>query len=103
MFILALFLASGALADEVQPAAVCGQSHVLQAVEARLSRAGQPVVVEPGSVGQISGPEVGLVYCAVRVRQAVYNTPRYGTAPVDVVQEYRYSLELRRNGVFLLP
>ena len=103
MFVLALLMASSALASGEAPAAVCGQSRVLEAVEARLSHAGQPVVVEPGSAGQVPGARADIVYCAVRVHSAIYDTPRLGPLPADAVQEYRYTLKLRRNGIFLLP
>jgi hypothetical protein len=108
LFATQAFGATGPAATQafgaINPApAVCGQAHVLEAVQARLSRAGQPVEVEAGSAGQVPGARGDVVYCAVRVRTAVYDTPRLGVAPAVVVQDYRYALELRRNGVFLLP
>ncbi len=102
MLLLALLVAAPALGSEPPPPA-CGQPRVLEAVEARLSRAGQRVAVEPGSAGQVPGLRRDVVYCAVRVRTAVYDTPRFGPRPAELVEEYRYALELRRNGVFLLP
>ncbi len=92
-----------ALAATEPPAAVCGQARVLEAVRQRLARAGQPVVIEAADVGQVPGGRAGTVNCAVRLHTAIYDTPRLGPVPADVVEVYRYSLELRRNGVFLLP
>lgn len=92
-----------ALAAGDPPAAVCGQARVLEAVAQRLRVAGQPVVVEAGSAGQVPGERPGIVYCAVRLHSAVYDTVRVGQLPVDVIQVYRYALEMRRNGVFLMP
>ena len=101
---LLLILISGtALAAGDPPAAVCGQARVLEAVAQRLRVAGQPVVVEAGSAGQVPGERPGIVYCAVRLHSAIYDTVRVGQTPVDVVRVYQYALEMRRNGVFLLP
>ena len=101
MLLSALLLTSSAFAAE--PPAVCGLSRVLEAVQERLSRAGQPVALEAGSAGQVPGERADLVYCAVRVHTTIYDTPRLGRVPADLVQVYQYSLELRRNGIFLLP
>lgn len=103
MFLLALFFIGSAYPAVEPPAAVCGQSRVLEAVQQRLSRAGQPVLVEHGSAGQVPGERVDIVYCAVRVHTIRYDTPRFGPTPVDDVRVYNYTLELRRNGIFLLP
>jgi hypothetical protein len=84
------------------PRPVCAQSQVLQLVRERLRQAGQPGVLEIGSIGQAPNGR-DLVNCAVRVHTLEYNTPRLGPAPTDVVSIYRYTLELRRNAVFLLP
>lgn len=100
MVLLALLLTSPVAAE---PPPVCGLSRVLEAVQERLSRAGQPVVLEAGSAGQVPGERADLVYCAVRVHTTVYDTPRLGRVPADVVQVYQYSLEMRRNGIFLMP
>jgi len=37
------------------------------------------------------------------VHATVYDTPHHGRVPVETVQNYQYSLELRKNGIFLLP
>ena len=101
--LLLMLAGSPAHAAMEPPAAVCGQSRVLEAVQRRLSTAGQPVAIEEGSAGQIPGERPGIVYCAVRVHTAIYDTVRLGLVPADLVRVYQYALELRRNGIFLLP
>ncbi len=85
------------------PTPVCAQSEVLQLVREQLQHAGQPGVLEADSVGQVASGRDNLVYCAVRIHTVAYDTPRAGPLPIDVVSVYQYALELRRNGVFLLP
>lgn len=102
MVLLGLLLATSCAPAEPPPP-VCGLSRVLEAVQERLSRAGQPVALEAGSAMQAPGSRVDLVYCAVRTHSTFYDTPRLGRAPADAVQVYPYSLELRRNGIFLMP
>jgi hypothetical protein len=103
VLLLAFLLISPAFAEPGPPAGACSQAKVLEAVQDRLRQAGQPARLEPGSVGQMPGTQPGIVHCAVRVHATVYDTPHHGRVPVETVQNYQYSLELRKNGIFLLP
>lgn len=96
-----LLSAAPALAGE--PGPVCGQKPVLRLVAETLQRAGQPAWIEPGSVGEAPGPRPGLVNCAVRVHRPFHDTNARGRLPLETVSVYQYTLELRRNGVFLQP
>ncbi len=98
--ILLLLLATPALAGE---GPLCGRPAVLQLVAETLQRAGEDQVIEQGTAGQIPGSRAGLVRCAVRVHTRLYDTNRAGFVPLERVGVYEYTLELRRNGIFLRP
>ncbi len=98
---LLLLLAAPALAGEDGP--VCGRPGVLRLVAETLQRAGEKAVLEQATAGQIPGNRPGLVRCAVRVHTRLYDTNRAGFVPLERVSIYEYSLELRRNGIFLRP
>ena len=105
VFALTLLLASNAAgpasaADGRARAPACSQPDVLRIVAERLSRAGQPVVLEEDGVGELSDG-TNRVRCAVRVHTTVYDTSQPG-GRFDRVYVYQYALELRRNGVFVL-
>ena len=101
--LLVVLLLRPAYAEGEPATAVCGQDRVLEAVRQRLSHAGEPAAIEPGSADQVPGGRPGVINCAVRLHKAIYDTPRLGPVPADEVQVYQYKLELRRNGIFLLP
>lgn len=101
IFLVATTLAASAAPDVATP--VCAQANVLELVRNRLKHAGQPGFLEAGSIGQMPSGRDDLVYCAVRVHTVEYATPSLGPVQTDVVRVYRYALELRRNGIFLLP
>ncbi len=87
----------------VPPPPVCGQPEVLLLLGERLDRAGRGQVIEPGSVNQAPGATPDRLRCAARVRTASYDTNRFGPTPAITVGIVSYGVELRRNGVFLLP
>ena len=82
---------------------VCGRPMVLQLVAETLRRAGQPVAIQPHSASQAPTGDPGLVRCAVLVRTRSYDTGQAGGVPLDRLSVFAYSLELRRNGIFLRP
>lgn len=87
----------------VPPPPVCGQPEVLRLVAERVERAGRGQVIEPGSVNQAPGATPDRLRCAVLVQTAIYDTNRFGRAPAIGIESVQYAVELRHNGVFLLP
>lgn len=87
----------------VPPPPVCAQPEVLQLLSERMRHAGRGQLVEPGSINERPGSRPGLVHCAARVEVATYDITRFGSVPVITVNVVQYAVELRRNGVFLLP
>lgn len=99
---LLLFTQAPARAESL-PGPVCGRPQVLVQVLETLRRAGQTLSIEPGSAGERPSDRPGLVSCAVRVHTLIYDTAQFGTLPRDQVSVFTYTLEMRRNGIFLRP
>lgn len=92
---------AGAARAGDMPTPLCGRPAVLEQVGAVLAQAGRRIVLDPYPVGEVSTAPSRLVACAVRGRVVAYDTPRYGTMPVEDIFVVRYTLELRRHGIFL--
>ena len=96
--LLAAAAAAPAAAAEVP---ICAQPEVLRLVAERLSRTGQPVVVQAAPVGQQPGLRPDTVQCAAYVHTPAVNTPKFAGQVFDSESVYSFTLSLRRNGVFL--
>ena len=82
---------------------------MLQQVDEMIRARGQALVLDVPPVGEIStspapspvrnGPP--LAHCAVRGHTVGYDTNRYGASPVYEPFIVRYTVELRRNGMFV--
>ena len=96
------------------PVPVCAQPGVLRQVYEAVRKRGQELVLEAPPVGEIStgvvaaaaapGPAPDrppLAQCAVRGHTLAYDTNRYGASPVHESFTLRYTVELRRNGIFV--
>jgi hypothetical protein len=98
-----------ALAVSPPPPPVCGDAGVLRQVDEIIRARGQAMELETSSVGEVSSaarPEVAasqppLAHCAVRGHTVGYDTNRYGATPVNEPFIVRYTIELRRNGMFV--
>lgn len=99
------------------PVPVCAQPDVLRQVSETIRKQGQNLVLEAPPVGEISiaaDPDQiksrlsdealnrpPLAQCAVRGHTIGYDTNRYGASPVHESFIVRYTVELRRNGLFV--
>lgn len=107
--LLGLLPAAAARAADGPPSPVCGEPHVLRQVDEALRARGQTLVFEVPPVGEISlvGPEAAsrgvppLAHCAVRGHTIGYDTNRYGMTPVYEPFIVAYTVEMRRNGLFV--
>ena len=86
---------------EKLPIPVCARPAVLRHVADALRQAGRPLALEPSTVGEVSTGPAGFVRCAVRTHTLGYDTNRYAYTPLDQSEIVEYTLELRRNGIFL--
>lgn len=100
--LLALLLPgpAAATAGEAWPP-VCARPAVLERVGEVLREAGRPMALEPAPIGEASTGPGRVMRCAARGRRLGYDTSRYGPWPVQESLVIRYTLELRRNGIFL--
>lgn len=96
----ALFGWHAALAGDLPPP-VCARPAVLERVGELLRQAGRPMALEPVPIGEVSTGPGRLVSCAVRGHVLAYDTNRYAMLPVEQRRVIRYTLELRRNGIFV--
>ncbi|RZK91380.1 MAG: hypothetical protein EOO66_12145 [Methylobacterium sp.] len=107
----------GGCAAPPPPVPVCAQPDVLRQVYETIRKQGQKLVLEAPPVGEVSiaanldgaksrSPDDALdrpplAQCAVRGHTIGYDTNRYGASPVHESFTVRYTVELRRNGVFV--
>jgi len=107
----------GGCAPPPPPVPVCAQPDVLRQVSETIRKQGQNLVLEAPPVGEISiaaDPDQiksrlsdealdrpPLAQCAVRGHTIGYDTNRYGASPVHESFIVRYTVELRRNGLFV--
>lgn len=115
-----LVLVGGSLAGcaaPPPPVPVCAQPDVLRQVYETVRKQGQNLVLEAPPVGEVSiaidpermksrSPDEALdrpplAQCAVRGHTIGYDTNRYGASPVHESFIVRYTVELRRNGLFV--
>ncbi len=97
---LVLIGAGAAWAGE-PPAPLCGRPAVLEEVRAALAQAGRRIEFDRSEVGEVSTGPGAVVSCAVRAHIVAYDTNRYGPSPVSETSVLYYTLERRRNGIFL--
>lgn len=99
------------------PVPVCAEPGVLRQVYETVRKQGQRLVLEAPPVGEVStgitpsqplpgSPDQAvdhppLAQCAVRGHTIGYDTNRYGASPVHESFIVRYTVELRRNGLFV--
>jgi hypothetical protein len=98
--VFALLGGHAAVAGRLPPP-VCAQPAVLERVGEILRHAGRPMRLDPSPIGEVSTGPGALVYCAVRGQALAYDTNRYAMLPVEQRLVIRYTLELRRNGIFV--
>ena len=107
----------GGCAPPPPPVPVCAQPDVLRQVHETIRKQGQNLVLEAPPVGENSittdvdqvksrSPDdpldrPPLAQCAVRGHTIGYDTNRYGASPVHESFIVRYTVELRRNGLFV--
>lgn len=101
--LVAVLLSTQSCAAESLPEFVCARPEVLQLVGERIHHAGQPVILDPATVGQRPGLRPNTVQCAILMQIAVYDTPRDGAFPEYRTSTYQYTLDLHQNGIFLSP
>lgn len=93
------FLAGPVVAGELARP-ICGSREVLAVVAERLQRAGQEMSIDPAAA-EIPGVQPGTVRCAVRVHTLFHDTNRFGDLAADEVRIYRFTLTLRKHGIFV--
>lgn len=96
----ALLGSQAAVAGRLPPP-VCARPAVLERVGEILRQAGRPMLLDPSPIGEVSTGPGRLVYCSVRGQAVAYDTNRYATGWVEERLVIRYTLELRRNGIFV--
>ena len=100
----ALMLGGAAEAAEILPPPVCGEPGVLREVDEMMRAQGRPMVLEAPPVGEVSlstPHSPPLAHCAVRGHMIGYHTNRYGMTPLYEPFTVNYTIELRRNGLFV--
>ena len=80
---------------------VCAGPAVLGRVAAMLQEAGRPMRLFARPVGEESVGTGRIVHCAARGQVLGYDTNRSGMQPIDEMFVVHYTLELRRNGIFI--
>ena len=95
-------------AAELPPPPVCSDPGVLQRLDELIRVQGQPLRLEVLPIGELSTARPGaasvyppLAHCAVRGHTTGYDTNRYGMTPVNEPFIVKYTIELRRNGLFV--
>lgn len=105
-----LALCAACAAAPVPPPQVCGDPGVLRQVGDIIRARGQELTLEAPPVGEVSrGPGAvavamavpPLAQCAVRGHTVGYDTNRYGTSPIHEPFTVSYTVEMRRNGLFV--
>ncbi len=105
--VVAGLLAAGvqACAPTPPPAPLCGDAGVLRQVDETLRARGRAMVIEAPPVGEVSTDPAAasppLAHCAVRGHIVGYDTNRYGASPVYEPFIVKYTVEMRRNGLFV--
>lgn len=99
--LILLTLAAPARAAEEIPVSPCAQPQVLLLVAEHVQRAGRLTQIEPGSIGERPGGTPGTVRCALRIHTIIYDTAGAGYRPLDEVTTFQFTLELRKNAIFL--
>ncbi len=107
--LLGVLPAAAAQAADEPPPPVCADTYVLRQVDETLRARGQTLVFEVPPIGEVSlaGPEAAisgmppLAHCAVRGHTIGYDTNRYGMTPVYEPFIVAYTVEMRRNGLFV--
>lgn len=94
-----------ACAPPLVPPPLCGNAGVLRQVDETLRARGRTMVIEAPPVGEVSTDPAAalpsLAHCAVQGHTVGYDTNRYGASPVYEPFIVNYTVETRRNGLFV--
>lgn len=85
--------------DDAGP--ICNRPEVLEVVAAGLAARGATVDMLWGAAGQAPTGQQDLVLCSVWVRRHRYDTDRFGYLPIPDDGVHRYTVRVRRNGLFV--